>query len=487
MNMVYNRPIFFFLLIALFVVSCRQLSVTVDAPLNDAEPLQILAQNNRGTARGGLPNKVYLPIQFKEPATPTPAPTPIPPPTVVGTDPTREMRGLWVSRFDWTDGINPADPKKIDEIVKNAATAGFNAIFFQVRGTADAYYKPGLEPWAQRISGQELGDPPPFEWDPLSYFIQKAHQNGLQLHAYVNIYPVWDCGTVPKVNSSPKHLYYMLKEYHGIAKFTGTNIEFLDGLQWGDSRTTQCLGGYQRGTPGSIYLDTHILAVVHHLMFNYSLDGVHLDHIRYGNETASSDPVSVCRYNGLEENCLKPPAFQMTNEYRDWQRQQVNGTVSKFYEKVIGSRPNWWLTAAVWPIYTNKWQNEWGPSSEGYNDYFQDSKGWLKGGYIDAIMPMIYASGGDCGENDKFWTRDKWETLVRDFQADSSGRFVFPGIGAKYCNFEEIAWRINKGREIGVAGHAIFSYSYLNSKQYFDDLQSGPYAKRATIPDIGWH
>ena len=67
--------------------------------------------------------------------------------------PLQEFRGLWVSRYDWTSYGAPAQPAKLDEIVQNAALAGFNVIFFQVRGTADAYYTPGLEPWAQRVSG----------------------------------------------------------------------------------------------------------------------------------------------------------------------------------------------------------------------------------------------------------------------------------------------------------------------------------------------
>ena len=85
-----------------------------------------------------------------------------------------EFRGIWVTRFDWTSYGQPADPAKIDEIVQNVADAGFNAIFFQVRGIADAYYTPGLEPWADRVSGV-YGQPPDPLWDPLATMIEKAH------------------------------------------------------------------------------------------------------------------------------------------------------------------------------------------------------------------------------------------------------------------------------------------------------------------------
>ena len=56
-------------------------------------------------------------------------------------EPLVEFRGIWVSRFDWTT-LGGADPAKIDEIIDNVSTTGFNAIFFQVRGEASAFYTP---------------------------------------------------------------------------------------------------------------------------------------------------------------------------------------------------------------------------------------------------------------------------------------------------------------------------------------------------------
>ncbi|UCG22952.1 MAG: hypothetical protein JSW55_12325, partial [Chloroflexota bacterium] len=55
--------------------------------------------------------------------------------------PVVEVRGLWVTRFDWTyydHWRQPAQKSTIDEIVTDASRAGFNVIFFQVRGIADA-------------------------------------------------------------------------------------------------------------------------------------------------------------------------------------------------------------------------------------------------------------------------------------------------------------------------------------------------------------
>ncbi len=122
----------------------------------------------------------------------------------------------------------------------------------------------------------------------------------------------------------------------------------------------------------------------------------------------------------------------------------------------------------------------WGWSGlEGYYDYYQDSKAWVAGGYIDSISPMIYGSG--------FWTFSRWQTLAQDFQNSSNGRYVIPGIGANFDDFAEIENRINAARQIGTAGHAIFSYSGLASRGYFDDLAAGPYAAPAAVPEITWH
>ena len=410
----------------------------------------------------GLEPRAYLPAVYRPAPTPTftPTPTPTPSPTVT------EVRGLWVSRFDWTSYGQPASPSKIDEIVNNAAWAGFNVIFFQVRGTADAYYTPGLEPWAKRVSGGELGQAPNPSWDPLAYFIDRAHAQGLELHAYLNVYPVWDSTDAPP-HTSPEHLYHLLANYHG------TTSGKLNGLQW-DTGDNVHFSGYVRSSPASVYADDHLMAVAADILSRYNVDGLHLDNIRYGGSNTSCDPVSEASYGA---DCFSDGG------YAGWQRSQVNGTVYKYYELLVNQKPNLWLSTAVWPIYKDYWG--WG-GLEGYSVYYQDSKTWIQNGYVDAIMPMIYPSSYNCPDN-SFWTLSRWQTLVQDYQNARNGRHVIPGIGAGYCSFSEIANRIAAARSIGTAGHAIFSYSGLLSRGYFDDLKYGPYATPAVMPDIPWH
>ena len=380
--------------------------------------------------------------------------------------PLEEFRGLWVTRFDWTSFGQPASPNKIDEIVSNASFAGFNAIFFQVRGTGDAFYAPGLEPWAQRVSGGELGQAPNPFWDPLAYFVQEAHAVGIELHAYINVYPLANCGDTPSSNTTPRHVFWDLIDIHGI-----TNGK-PNGILWDTSYNVQC-STYQRATPASIDYDNHLIAIGQDLINRYDIDGIHLDHIRYGGNNSSCDPVSESRWG---TDCF-------TTGYENWQRAQVNGTVNRFYTDTILPNNGLALSAAVWPMYIDYWG--WG-GLEGYHYYYQDSKAWVQGGYIDIISPMIYPGSYNCPDN-SFWTQSRWETLVTDFHADSGGRYVVPGIGTGYCSFAEIEARINAARAIGTPGHALFSYGGLNSNGYFDDLANGPYAEPAIVPPIDWH
>ena len=205
----------------------------------------------------------------------------------------------------------------------------------------------------------------------------------------------------------------------------------------------------------------HTLAVIIDLVRRYEVDGIHLDRVRYANRNYSFDP----RSNAAAGS-------EKTPERNQWQRDRITDLVRRIKTEVSAIRPGLWITAAVWPYYLDKWG--WG-LSEGYHDYYQDSKGWLTSGVVDAIAPMLYT-----GVSDDF---ERWQILMDDFLAYSVGNPVYPGIGADYDDFEAIVQRIEAARQAGAAGHAVFSYGALNKRGYWDKLASGPYAEPASLPD----
>ena len=384
-----------------------------------------------------------------------------------------EARALWVTRWDFS---SEAD---VRVLIANAAGAGFNMILFQVRGTADAFYTPGLEPWAARLSGT-LGQHP--GWDPLQTAVDAAHAHGLELHAYLNVYPVWvrteekipPEEMAPSQSAHPQHLFWTLSHR--------------PGERWDAWRAAHVSAGpislqgrgYVYATPAILEMDERVAAVAIDIVNRYAVDGIHLDYVRYPGRDYSYDPTT------------EAALAQGTISRADWQRQRVSALVSRVYWEAAASRPGLMLSASVWPVYKDHWG--WG-FSQGYSDFYQDSQGWMKAGVIDAILPMIYPV--DVIASPNTFTADQFALLVGDFLVNNGGRHVFPGISAQYDNFDEIAHRIGLARQLGAPGHAIFSARLVSGNYwcadrypchdpYWHHFAAGPYATEARVPPLSW-
>jgi uncharacterized lipoprotein YddW (UPF0748 family) len=398
-----------------------------------------------------------------------------------------ELRAVWVSRFDWTRDKYTPTVADVQHLVDIAKQAGFNTILFQVRGAGDAYYTPGLEPWASRLTGTlgpSLGQDP--GWDPLAEMISRAHAAGLQVHAWVNVYPAWlappssDYGSLfPRVDISPPQ---------ALNRFTygpSNGGEYGLGYTWRVYDRATITGympiawnQYTWASPAVPQVQDHVANVVADLVARYDVDGIHLDNMRYPGSQYSLDPFTLDAY-------ARDPLSQ-TVTITDWrpnfQRAQVSQLVARITAETHAARPTVTVSAAVWPVYKNVW--DWPAASEGYSDYYQDSQSWMLSGTIDAIMPMLYSSS-------VITDLEKWTASAADFEAHSGGRWVIPGIGVTFnsgpsagqcVSFEEIAARIQAARDLGTAGQAIFAISSLENCGYLDALRTGPYTRPAPWP-----
>lgn len=59
-----------------------------------------------------------------------------------------------------------------DQMLDSLQHIGINAVIFQVRPTADAFYRSELEPWSKYLTGKQGVAPEPL-WDPLQYMIEQ--------------------------------------------------------------------------------------------------------------------------------------------------------------------------------------------------------------------------------------------------------------------------------------------------------------------------
>ena len=265
-----------------------------------------------------------------------------------------EFRAIQVHH--WIDGGR--SPEQIDQTIKWAKQANINVIQFQVRRVGDAYYNSAHEPRATNIMG---GD----DFDPLGYCIKKAHENGMQVHAWINTYRIWT-GTTPP--ASPQHVVNKHPEW--LTKTT-------DGVVSGGEGTF-----LDPGAPG---VKEYLVSIVGDILSKYDVDGVMLDYIRYSGRRFGYSDAALAAYNKKYGLTGKPA--EADEKWCQWRRDQITDTVAAINAEINKTKPWVILSAATiaWGGCSDDFQK-----TDAYAHVFQDWKLWMEKGIIDINMPMNY-------------------------------------------------------------------------------------------------
>jgi uncharacterized lipoprotein YddW (UPF0748 family) len=363
--------------------------------------------------------------------------------------PLPEVRGVWLSRFDW------ATQADIVALMESIASAGFNLVYFQVRGEADAYYRSAHEPWALRFGGNtQLGRDP--GWDPLRVALDAAHARGLQLHAWINAFTGWQRATPPP-ESDPRHAFLQHPEWAMVHQ-NGTPMPYSTDYRW--------------LTPGHPGVRHRLAAVAADIARSYAVDGVHLDYIRYPDRNHSYDSASLAGYDAAR-------AAEPALTYDQFRRRMVTDAVRLVADSVRAARPAARVSAAVWGIYDPR--PGWGPHSSGMNDRLQEARVWAAQGYVDALAPMVY-----WGIKPTYGEHLDFRFLVDDHVQGIPTRHVYVGITAQNHGITEISNQIEYARTAGAKGVVIFSAGLLRSANHWAALKQGPFRRAATIPPMPW-
>jgi uncharacterized lipoprotein YddW (UPF0748 family) len=328
----------------------------------------------------------------------------------------REVRGVWVTRWTYRSEGD------LDAMLDDVASAGLTHVFLQVRGRWDAWYRSDLEPWASELTGTLGKDP---GWDPLAYAVAAAHERGLELHAWVNVYAMWQGASTPRSVGVP----------HALLAHPEWRTRDRAGNPSHDAAHA-----YQFASPGNPAVADRVVAVVGDIGRRYDVDGILLDYVRYpgrdfGHET-------------------RPPEV---DDFDEWRRQQIRETVARMHAAT--DKP---LSAAVWGVYQDRWSWHVGG---GYEAYYQDSHGMLDDGSLAAIAPMIYWPVAS-----RPGARLDFRTLAEDHVREAGARPVWTGIEATKLSFQEIEACIRAEREVGGRGFVLFEYLALRNNGWLDDL-----------------
>jgi uncharacterized lipoprotein YddW (UPF0748 family) len=367
-----------------------------------------------------------------------------------------------VTRFSY------ANANDVKAVIGHAADAGFNVVFFQIRGAGDAFYHSSYEPWSAQLSGTLGKDP---GWDPLQTAITEAHARGLQLHAYFNVFSAWKCPASGSCTCTPATTCQLPGPSAAGAPthWLQAHPDSMVVDQSGQNEDTE----YLWFSPADPAYRAHLLDTLRELLTNYAVDGVHLDRVRYPGAWASYDPASTAAWNALPSP--KPARA-------DWQRENVGATVAALYGVIKQVRPQAVLSASVWGIHTRLPGCN---TSEGYSQFFQDSIAWVDQGRIDWIVPMIY---WDIGTGCTDWTK-----LLATFTGTANARAprVVAGMHALdngVVQPSHIKARIQVARSVPTAGTSIFASAYLDTNggwaSYVGD--GGVFSTGATVPPVTW-
>lgn len=351
-------------------------------------------------------------------------------------EPATEIRAVWLTtnwKLDWPRTGKTVEEQKaeLERILDDLQEKNFNLVLFQVRAQAKSFYKSLMEPKSPYFNHAD-------DFDPLAFAIEACHSRGMECHAWIPAFPAEQIrknrrGTV--LEKRPEHY-----------KQNGGSW-FLD--------------------PGHPETRTRLILLVKEIVSKYDIDGIHLDYIRYPENTRSFKDNDTYRLYGRGK------------DKKQWRRDNINRLISELYDEVKTMKK--WVQVSSAPLGKYKAIK----SNDGWTAYetvCQDAGYWMQEGKHDILFPMMYTKG------EEFYPYvDEWIKVSND-------RLIVPGLGVYQLEKKERDWAIEEideqvkyTRESKAAGQA-----YFRAQQLVDDVKGLAstldkyYKYPAKLPRLTW-
>lgn len=304
----------------------------------------------------------------------------------------QDFRGAWfstVANIDWPSpeavGHTQMQKQEMLTLLDQMQALGMNAVIFQVRPTADAFYPSSLEPWSAWLTGKQ-GQNNDIPYDPLAMMVTEAHKRGMEVHAWVNPYRV----TLPVTNIkdvAPDHIYCRHPEW-----FWKYNNQwyFEPGLD--ETREWLC-------------------KVVADIVRRYDIDAIHMDDYFY--------PYPDHKTDFPDHACFKanPRGF---DNIKDWRRNNVNMAIRQLHDTIKAIKPHVEFGISPFGIWRNQQSDPvYGSATSGlqnYDDLYADVRLWMQEGWIDYVVPQLYWAIGSKAADHKtlahWWAKNCFQTKL---------------------------------------------------------------------------
>lgn len=346
----------------------------------------------------------------------------------------KEMVGLWIPFMSLTteEKTRSAFEEKFKEIVATSKAKGINALFVHVRPFSDALYSSEYYPWSHILTGEQGRDP---GFDPLEFMIDQSHENGMEIHAWINPLRV-KSGETPGSLSSDNPYSQLNGEYPFYF------MEYEGGIYL---------------NPAYQYVRTLICNGVAEIVKNYDVDGIHFDDYFYPSEESGLDAIS---YEGYLNEVTEPLSLN------DWRKANINSLISQVYNTVKQERTD--CQFGISPA----------GNIENNGKIGADVAQWCAvQGYIDYICPQLYYSHSNAALGYS-QALSSWMSLERheDLKMYIGLALYKAGTDADAGTWLEdstnIKRQIKELRGAAADGFVLYSYDYLDKQETFLELEN---------------
>jgi len=351
-----------------------------------------------------------------------------------------QAKALWVVRTSLLSSGS------IDRMVDKAADAGFDNLFVQVCGRADAYFPSRVYPPAENC--RELLES---GFDPLAYVLQKARARRIKVHAWVNALLVWSNGKPPK---EAAHVLNRHSDWMMIDRSGGSLARYSQSL----FRKLGITGVFL--SPARPEAADMLERFILDLVSRYPVDGIHLDYIRYPMETVDFSPEARKDFQdiaGVDPLSLFQQADRVKrqkgeDEYKRllgrWTARRaeiITALLARLSGKLNRLKPDLVRSAAVKPEITSA-----------LRIYGQDWPTWVRQGHLDMVLPMAYSTSPDVVRSQ----------ILQACKAVGREK-VWAGLRAYDVPVGGIIERVRGIAALEPGGYCFFSYDGVRNNQTF--------------------
>ena len=375
----------------------------------------------------------------------------------------REFRGVWVATVVNIDyppktALNTGVQKyEYINMLEDFKNMGINAVIFQVRPAADAFYESSYEPWSAYLTGTQGLAPEPKGHDPLEYMIEEAHKRGMEFHAWLNPYRA--TFNLDTTNLAYKHVFNKHRDW--VVQY-GKRFYF---------------------KPHRSEVRDHITNIIEEIVQKYDVDGIHFDDYFY--------PYKIQGLPFPDELDFEATKGSLNN-IDDWRRQNVDLLIQQVSKKIKEVKPYVQFGISPFGVWRNRSQDPMKGSNTRagqtcYDDLYADVLKWMRNEWIDYVVPQLYWHIG-------FSIADH-KTLVDWWSENTFGRNLYVGHAAykvgdpknmDWLNPSEIPQQIQLNRtNFQTQGSVYFSAKSIRANTLnLSDSLSALYAKRVLHPEM---